>query len=303
MTFKQFSIMYLELLRRMPPKQQLMMLGVMAMAAGAEGLPFAEDIEDVIDTLGQWLGYSTNTGKWLGKKVRETLGSEWERPLLKGLGGMLPGDLHSRLGMANLIPGTAYFKPSEVDKTRDVQEAVGPVGSALGMLSDSLQMLARGRWDKAALNAAPKAVKDAYNGIYMGTTGESQDIKGHLGLKDVTLGEAIGKGIGFNPQRQAIESEAKRETMQDKNMRSVRLDEITSDWADGILRKDPEKVKESIARIVAWNADNPEMRLDASAVLRAVQERVKAGMLTSEQRFLKSMPRTMKQEAKSELHP
>jgi len=302
MTFKQFSIMYLELLRRMPPKQQLMMMGIMYAAAGLEGMPFAEDIEDVIDTLGQWLGYSTNTGKWLGKAVRNTLGSEWERPLLKGLGGMLPLALNTRLGMPNLIPGTAFFKPSEIDKTRDVAEAVGPIGGALQSFSDSLAMLARGKWDTAALNASPKAVKDAYAGVHMALTGESQDMKGRLALKDVSIGEALGKFGGFNPQRASVESEAKREVMQDRNMRTVRLDDMASDWADAILRKDQEKVKESIAKVVQWNRDNPEMLIDGATILRAVQERVKAGMRTGEQRFIKSVPRTMKPEAMQELH-
>src|SRR3990167_4488014 len=301
LTFKQFSIMWLELLRRLPPQQQLMMLGILVLAAGLEGLPFAEDIEDGIDTLGQWLGFSTNTGKWTGKVIADTFGHGYARPILKGLGGMLPLDLHSRLGMHNLLPGTAFFKPSEIDKTRDVAEAVGTIGSVLQSFSQSLQLLARGKWDHAAVNAAPKAVRDAVNGARMTATGESQDTKGRLALRDVTPMEGFGKAIGFNPQRAAVESEAKRETMVDRNLRTVRMDDIASDWAEGIVKQDREKILEAQRRFREWNAANPELRIDAPSMIRAVRERAKAMRLSGEQRFLKSMPKPMRQEAREAL--
>ena len=299
LTFKTFSIGYLELMQRLPPKQQLIMLGILLLVAGVEGAPFAEDIEDLVDTLGQWLGFSTNTGKWTGKAIRDTLGAEFERPILKGLGGMLPLDLHSRLGMHNLLPGSAYFKPSEIDKTRDVAEAIGPVGSVLKGFSDSLQMLARGKWDKAAVNVAPKAVRDAYNGVHMALTGESQDTKGRLGMRDVTPIEGFGKMTGFNPQRAAIEGEAKREIMLDRNLRLVRMDEIASAWADAVVRKDEEGKREARDRLRRWNADNPEMKITGPQILRSVRERVRAARKTSQERFLKSTPKPMRKEAVS----
>ena len=297
-TFKTFSIAYLELLRRLPPKQQLMMLGVLMLMAGAEGVPFAEDIEDMVDTLGQWLGFTTNTGKWTGRKIRDTLGHEFERPILKGLGGMLPIDLHSRLGMHNLLPGTPFFKPSEIDKTRDAFDALGPFGGVLQSLSQALQLMARGKWDQAAVMVAPKAARDAYNGAYIAATGESQDTKGRLAMKDMTLGEGFGKAIGFNPQRAAAESEIKRELQLDKNLRTVRMDDIASDWADGILRSDQDKVKDARERYLEWNKNNPELRIDGMQMRRSVSERVKAGRMTSEQRYLKSVPKALKPEAR-----
>lgn len=298
MTFKTFSISYLELLRRMPPKQQLMMLGMLLLVAGGEGLPFEEDVADAVDVLGQWLGFATNTKKWTGKVVKDTFGEDLARPILKGLGGMLPLDLHSRLGMGNLIPATAYFKQSEIDKTRDVAEAVGPVGSVLKSFSDSLQLLARGKWDNAAVGVAPKALRDAYNGAHMAVTGESQDTKGRLAMRDVTAVEGFGKAIGFNPQRAATEGEAKREIMLDKNLRTVRMDEIASDWADGILQKDSDKTQAARDRLREWNTDNPEMRILPANIMRSVQERVRAARKTSAERFLKSTPKPMRADAR-----
>jgi hypothetical protein len=33
-------------------------------SSGAAGEPFAEDIMDVVDTIGQWMGYATNSKRW-----------------------------------------------------------------------------------------------------------------------------------------------------------------------------------------------------------------------------------------------
>jgi hypothetical protein len=214
---------------------------------------------------------------------------------------MLPIDLHSRLGFGNIVPGTAFLKPSEIDKTRDVAEAVGPLGGVLKSFSDSLQLLARGKWDQAAVNAAPKALRDAYNGLHMAATGESQDTQGRLALKDVTAGEALGKAIGFNPQRAAIESETKRELQLDKNLRTVRMDDMASDWADGILRQDRDKQAEARQRLRTWNSENPELRIQMADMLRSVQERVKAARMTGAERFIRSTPKALKPEARSAL--
>ena len=153
-----------------------------------------------------------------------------------------------------------------------------------------------------AVQAAPKAARDWYNGIYMGFAEETQDVQGRLGMKDVTMGEAAGKFIGFNPQRSAIESEAKREEMLDKNLRTVRMDDIASDWADGILRDDQSKVRDAIDRLVEWNQDNPEMYIDRATIFRSVRGRVIAGRMTSAQRFEKSMPKAMKAETREVLN-
>ena len=116
-------------------------------------------------------------------------------------------------------------------------------------------------------------------------------------------GEALGKAIGFNPQRAGIESEAKREMQMDKNLRTVRMDDIASDWADAILRNDTEKRQEAMARLRQWNRDNPTLRIDGTSIMRSVRERVKAAKLTGSERFIKSVPKAMKPEARESLRP
>jgi len=54
-TFKQFSIGYVEFLSRLPAREKALALGILFLAAGAEGPPFADDIDDVVDTVAQRL--------------------------------------------------------------------------------------------------------------------------------------------------------------------------------------------------------------------------------------------------------
>ena len=61
--FKSFPLFIIEaaaLMYKQSPKSAVyMLLGLTAMT-GIQGLPFAETIEDLIDTIGQAIGYNTN---------------------------------------------------------------------------------------------------------------------------------------------------------------------------------------------------------------------------------------------------
>jgi hypothetical protein len=72
-TFKQFSIAYIEFLKRLPPQQRLLALAILWLLAGTQGLPFAEDIEDIIDTIAQgWATTSTAASDAQGAHTRRS---------------------------------------------------------------------------------------------------------------------------------------------------------------------------------------------------------------------------------------
>ena len=87
-TFKQFNVNVLELMTRLPLQQKIYMMFLLLLMAGLEGLPFAEDIEDLIDTVGQRfpeLGVTTNSKKWLDKTSRKVLGQFLGNAFVQGM--------------------------------------------------------------------------------------------------------------------------------------------------------------------------------------------------------------------------
>ena len=187
LTFKQYSLMYLEMVNRMwksgpaGKRAVLYMLAVLLLLSGEEGLPFAQDLDDLIDTIGQLVGYDTNMKRNKRRLAYEILGKEGGDLFLYGISSVAPLDFSGRLGMGNLIPGTGMFKVSGAEnQAREVGEVVGPAGSFAVSIMDAFEAAAVGNYGKAMENLSPKAVKDARAGADMAITGTNRHHHSHL---------------------------------------------------------------------------------------------------------------------------
>ena len=264
LTFKQFSLMYVELIGRMVKrggpegkKAALIMLAMLMLAAGEEGLPFMQDLNDLIDTLGQMLGYDTNTVRNKRRLAYEILGKTGGDLFLYGVSSQLPLDFSGRLGLGNLIPGTGLFKASaEGNKSRELAEVGGPAAGMAVQINDAFDAASSGNWRKAAENMAPKAVRDLMAGADMAATGEAKDTKGRKNM-DVTLGDAAVKSIGFNPTRIAEGSRARGPLMQDRALQKNVESDIVDMWARGMARNDQAMQADAQKKLADWNAKNP----------------------------------------------
>jgi hypothetical protein len=97
----------------------------------------------------------------------------------------------------------------------------------------------------------------------------------------------------------AEESRVKSNMMQDKQLFTVRKDEIVTQWAQAIIAKDSEAKQDAIAKWRKWNKENPEMRM--SKIHGSVQRKVKSIRMSSADRFLKSTPKDQRRAALAEL--
>lgn len=295
MTFKQYSVMYLELYNRLPMKQRMIMLGTLMLMAGLQGMPFAEDAEDVFDTLGQWAGYNTNSKQWMERQAKEIPGGNF---LLRGVSAVLPIDLQGRMGLHNLIPGTAMLKQSSIDKGRDVAEFFGPAGGLIKSLGDTLALAATGLYGRATIAALPRAAQNIIQGAEMMATGAGHDKYGRKTV-EVNAAEAAVKMTGFNPDKIAEESRVKGSNMQDMNLVRVRKNEIVNQWAYGIVNKDRAEINAALAKLKEWNEKNPDWRI--TNALPAAQKKAAAMRATSKDRFIKSVPKEQRRRIVDEL--
>ena len=287
-TFKQFSIAYLEWWKRLPPKQRLLVFVMLYVAAGLQGIPFADDLEDLIDAMGQWLGYGTNTKKWLRQNATRILGEDGAQFVLHGISAGLPLDISTRLGLGNLIPGTAMLKRSETQKADDLAEVFGPAGGVVGKL-------VQGKVGDALL---PKAYKDGRDAVNMWTTEEFRDSKGRLVLDDVTGTEAIVKGVGFNPSRMATAGRVTRENVQDINLVKATKTRILDDWSHALLERHQgkdgweKKLREAQKDLKEWNDKNPEMRIRIEK--KDIQRRMREIQTMRADRITKTAPKSIR---------
>jgi len=299
MTFKTYSIAYLELLHRMytqggpeGKKAALLALGVMMVMGGAGGLPFEEDLQDAAEGLAQMLGYNISIKQQRRELLEEAFGSDAALFIEHGITGLpgMPLDISGRLGMGNLIPGTGLLK-SKTDHTRDVLELVGPVGDFAGRVFSGVGKALTGDVAGGMLEASPLAVRNAAKGIDMAASGMYKDQKGYKVLDTNPL-EAGLKFVGFQPNSVARIQEANAINQQQKSFYNLTASEIRSQWAQGIFDGDPSKVQEARATIADWNEKNPDQRMIVT--IPSVMHKVHEMKKTKDERIAATAPKSMR---------
>lgn len=305
-TFKQYSISYLELTHRMwtqggpeGKKAAVLMLVMLMLMGGAGGLPFIEDVSDLIDGIGQRLGFNIRTKHARQEFLRKHLGEALGGFIDKGVTGLpgMPIDVAARFGMGNLIPGTGLFTKKK-DHTRDVVEVLGPAGDLARRVFDGAGMVLDGKPVTGALEASPAAARNLQKAYLMATHGYYPDSRGKKVI-DTTGFEAFVKALGFQPHSVARMQEASRDVMQLKEVVQMKESEIADRWARAMFEKDQAAAKSAQDELRRWNENNPTSRIviKRSQLTRRVREmnRSKAERLAS------SSPKEIREQVKQEL--
>lgn len=305
MTFKSYSLNWLELMHRLSTQDgkegklaAAYMLGALFLVAGVGGLPFADDMEDLIDAIAQKAGYNFSTKKQKQEFLEGLFGKAGADFVERGLTGIpgVPIDVSGRMGMANLIPGTGLLLEKR-DSTRDVMELAGPAGDMIKRMFQAVGALASGEVGEAIKFAAPTAVTNAIKGADMAEKGMYRDTKGAKVI-DTTPGEAIAKMIGFQPSSVSKVQESNFINQRSKDFYNLKTQEIRAKWAMGMFENDPDKIAEARKDLQDWNEDNPDQKMQANmpAIIKKVREMRK----DKAQRIADTAPKAMRAQMRAD---
>jgi N12 class adenine-specific DNA methylase/tRNA1(Val) A37 N6-methylase TrmN6 len=312
MTFKQYSIAYLELLSRMafagePGSKEraagrraaLYMIAVLFLMGGADGLPFEQDLEDALDGILQRLGYNFSTKRSKQAFLTDVLGQGGADFVLKGISAApgMPIDVAGRFGMGNLIPGTGLLTKKD-SYTRDLGELAGPAGDLAKRAFTGAGKALGGDLAGAALDLSPASVRNLAKGVDMLDTGSYRDTRGYI-VNHTTPSEAVMKMIGFQPNSTADVQDQKGQALGMIGQNRMRSSEIAEHWAQGLANGNPAMVQEARDMRADWNRKNPEtpIKVDMPAIIR----RVRAMRQDAIARTQKTAPAALKQTVRAEL--
>lgn len=297
-TYKGYALMVTELMARMwkagpeGKKAVAIMLAMLVLASGEEGLPGAKALDDIIDTIGQWMGYDTNMRRFKRRHAYEILGKAWGDFLLYGASSQLPLDFGGRLGLGSMIPGTELLKTSSANQRgKAVGEIVGPSAGMAQQVGDAMEAAAEGNYGQAAQNLAPKAVRDVAAAVNMVRKGYATDAVGRK-VVDVGLADAAIKAVGFQPTVIANEHRKGMPIQQDIALQQMTEASIVTKWAKGIVEGDEQMVKEAQAKMDKWNQDNPDSAIAISP--SQIKARARLMATAKEDRLMKAAPKEMR---------
>lgn len=304
-TFKSYSVNYIELMARMAQsgpegrKAAALMLGVLMLMGGAGGLPFADDLGDLIDGLMQRLGYSWSTKQKRQEFLQGLFGEAAGNFVEKGVSGIsgMPLDVSGRMGMGNLIPGTGLLQ-KKLDYGRDVTELFGPAGDFAKRAFQAAGQTVEGKPVDATFSLAPRAVANVRQAVDMAATGMYRDARGRKVI-DTDGYEALTKAIGFQPNDVARVQQAT--FAQQDRIAQVRLaqGEISDAWAQGIAERDPQKIIDAQQQLRDWNAKNPDSPIRIRP--QDIQRKARTLMQSKEERIQKTAPAAIRASVREQL--
>jgi hypothetical protein len=311
--FRKFMVNYVEGLARMwtngapgsPERAEgrkafVLSLAILFILAGADGFPFQEDLEDVIDGFMQRVmnkSFSSKAEKraFFAKVVGDA-GTDFVMNGVSGLPGV-PMDFSGRLGLGNILPSTGLLTKKQ-DHSRDVAEITGAAGAFAGRMVTAAGALAQGDVRHAVEAAVPIAISNALKAKSMAELGYYQDAKGRKVISTDAV-DAAFKLIGFQPQSVAKVQEATGIQQSLIAQNKIRETELADLWARGRIEKKPELVADAKRQRDEWNLANPHARIEIDE--SQINKRVQQANMTKAQRLTKTAPKEIRQSVKEAL--
>lgn len=308
-TFKAYPIFMLETMTHLAkenPKAAVIMLLSLTAMAGIEGMPFAEDIEDVIDTVAQRVFHSSFNSKRamrnMFKSASEAIvGVDLSGVLMHGAANQLTGlNFASRVGMGNLLPGTR-IGAADADYKKVMSEVLGPAGSVATGWLNGVDALNRGEFVEAMKVGGPLAAQNFIKGVQSFQDGFATDAGGRK-VVDASGWESFMQTLGFSSNAASNAYEVDRIDKAQAAFYKQAQQEITNDILKGIKSGDTQRVHDAIEYIGAWNRSNPDMPMAISG--SSLRRTLALAGLPLNQRNLLMLPKTLRggSESMSELY-
>ena len=300
--YKTYPITATLLMRNLSYGGKIGMLTGLMLLSGLSGLPFAEDIEDLIDTLAQKFGMDIGQGPALRKFLTEQLDEAFPgiAPyVIKGVANQfLPADIASKTGIGNILPGTGALLAGS-DPSHELAEVAGPIfGMGYNMVKATYDVIRAPVSDTATLtdafrNAPVSLVRSIGDVAMYLQSGAIVDKRGYVVSPEVSAATVLTRLLGFYPVEASNQYEfikySRRATDFQKQVSMAYRDA----WIKAKMVGDEQQAAKVAQAVNDWNEANPNARLNNW--MKNAQRSLKEARRPAGERFLKSAPKASRE--------
>ena len=296
--YKVFPTTTIQLLNRLSPGGKGVMLLSMLLMTGLMGLPFAEDAEDIIDTIGQKiLGWKKGSVRYELAKIMEEIVPGSAPFILRGAANYLSiADLASRTSTGNMIPGTGILLAG-ADVGREIAEVAGPAWSMLTGVATTIPNSVKAAFtDRLSLadvlRESPVTMGRALGDMLAyDDAGAIIDRRGYVISKDLHAGTMITRALGFYPTAASQQYEfirvAKRATDYQREISAG----YQHAWIKARMSGDMERVQAIQEAVADWNRDAYGTSLFISNFQANAAKAYQEALRPAEKRFMRTAPK------------
>jgi len=295
--YKVFPTTSVQMFANLSRNGKIGMIAGIVLLSGIAGLPFAEDLEDLADTLAQrlkiagWQGARYETAKFIDSVL-----PGMSPTLLKGLvNEYVPADVAGRTSLGDLLPGTDILLAGS-DPARSLGQIFGPAPSMLIGTAKFAADLAAAPFSTTTsmedvLREAPitmaRAVGDTYAYLQNGAV---VDRRGYVVSDQMTAGTVLARALGFYPAEAAKQYEMIRSAKRMTDYQREVSTGFRTAWIKAMMRNDRARAREIEAAVEDWNAASAGTALEVRNFVKNSQRALKEARRPAIERTLKSAP-------------
>jgi len=300
--YKVFPTTSIQLLARLPRKGQVAMLTALWVLGGVTAFPFVEDLEDLIDTIAQALGFKQGSIRGEIAKFIDEIAPGMSPYVLGGLANsMFAGDIGIRTSLGDFIPGTGLLLAG-ANTTRELQEIGGP---AVGFLSQSFNTVVDAAQlaftDKKTfadlLRDSPVTMARAFGDAYTYTqAGAIIDKRGYVVSPDVSTAEIATRILGFYPERASSQYQQIRISKRTADYQRQVSAGFQQAWIKAKIMGDDDRADQVKAAVEEWNQGAKGTALEIRNFTRNANRALREAERPAMERFLRTAPRASREE-------
>lgn len=295
--YKTYPTTTIQLLANLSRPAQLSMLAAIWFMSGAAGLPFAEDLEDIIDTIAQGLGF--RQGSIRGAIIRHIEESfpGMSAPFFKGLVNMHGGpDIASRVGLGNIIPGTGVGLAG-ADAKRELADILGPAaGFISGVATTARDLLtfpfsASKNLEDVARESPVTALRLIGDAYAYAQSGAVVDRRGYIVSNEMGMGTIAARLLGFYPAGAAAQYDVIRIANRETDYQKEAVAGFRHAWIRATMRGDAQGASDILDSVNAWNEATRGTTLEIRNFMGGNARALREAQRTGVERTLKAAPR------------
>lgn len=308
--YKQFLIISAEMLSSLPPAGRVSVLAGMFLLSGFKGLPFFDDIADIIDTLCQKFGITKKDIEddliRLSDEIIPGSGKIFQRGLLDA---MIGSTVSTKMGLGDMIPLTGMGREG-ANFQQEIENFLGPVFTTaasipqyvggVGKVAAETVGLSDRTSDpvKALLRDSPlTAMRSVGDALSYAVDGRVTDTKGRVVMTGTDVPMVIARALGFFPGAVTSQNDMIRlSTHVADQSKAIKARYVTA-YADAKIKGDTSKMTEVANDVREWNKVYKDTEFEISNFIKSADRSAKERGRSSAARYLKSAPENVRPEA------
>ncbi len=303
--YKVFPTTSIQLLKALPRSGKLYMLAAMWMLAGVSGFPFAEDLEDLIDTIAQKLGFRAGSIRFEIAKLIDSVAPGASQILLNGGANMvLPADLAGRVSLGDYVPGTGVLLAG-ANVGRELAEIGGPAVSmmfgeiglvnsvATGIKAAATEKVTFEDWLRENPVTAARLLGDSLAYI---NSGAIVDRRGYIVDQDASASIILTRLLGFYPASAAEEYGVVRISKRVIDYQKEVSAGFRQAWVKAMIRGDMDQARAIVESVDDWNEGAAGTALEIKSFERNARKALREANRPAGERLLRGAPKAAQQE-------